>query len=450
MAAAGEGSEAGALEAERTRERYRKLTPGPGRSATEVAEHQRVRIQGAMVEIVAERGYDAVRVRDLVGLAGVSSRTFYENFESKEDCFLRTYEMVTRGVAQRIIASQTLERDWRARPLLIFTALARELESEPEAGRFALIEAHAAGPAALEQVRRAERAFEAMLSESFARAPGGIVVPPLVVEGIVGGVAGVARARLLAGREAELPGLGDELLEWALSYTGTSTDALARLDSQPFSSNGELESLPPGSAGGKRALLPSGDRAMLLVSVAQLAVAIGYDKLTVTRIRTGAKVSRKSFDAHFGGVEDCFLAALEQKADEALARAAHAQAAGSTWPGGVYRGIAALCDRVAADPFLAMACLSNPFAEDSAGGRSRRRLIEALADRIAADTPLELQSTALGAEASRGALWALFHRHMVRDWVQQRQIAATLTFMALAPVIGAPAAVAAIRREQVS
>jgi AcrR family transcriptional regulator len=447
MAAAGERSEAAALEAEPAGERYRKLTPGPGRSAAEVSEHQRVRIQGAMVEIVAERGYDAVRVRDLVRLAGVSSRTFYENFESKEDCFLRTYEMVTRGVAQRIIASQAQERDWRARPLLIFAALARELESEPEAGRFALIEAYAAGPAALEQVQRAERAFAAILSESFARAPDGIVVPPLVVEGIVGGVAGVARARLLTGREAELPGLGGELLEWALSYTGTSSDALTRLDGRSLSSNGGLESLSPGGAGGRRASLPPGDRAMLLASVAQLAVAIGYDKLTITRIRTGARVSRKSFDANFDGVEDCFLAALEQKADEALARAARAQAMGSTWPGSVYRRIAALCDQVAADPFLAMACLSNPFAEDSAGGRSRLRLIEALVDQIGADAPLELQPTPLGAEASRGALWSLFHRHLVRDWAQRRQIAATLTFVALAPVVGAGTAVAAIRRE---
>jgi AcrR family transcriptional regulator len=401
-----------------------------------------------MVEIVAARGYEAVRVRDLVQLAGVSSRTFYENFESKEDCFLRTYEMVMRNAARRIVASQAGERDWRERPLLVFAALAREMESEPEAARFALIEAYAAGPAALEQVWRAERAFERMLGESFARAPGGIVVPPLVVEGIVGGVAGVARARLLIGREDELPELGGELIEWALSYTGAPAHAVARLDGQSLSASVGVESLPPGAPGGRGGSLSSGERGMLLASVAQLAVAIGYERLTITRIRIGAKVSRKTFDEHFESVEDCFLAALEQKAEEALAQVALAQSAGRSWPGSVYRGIAAICERVAADPFLAMVCLTNPFVEDSAGDRSRRRLTEALVDRFGESAPSGLRLSSLGTEASRGALWALFHRHLVRDWSRRRQIAATLAFMALAPVVGAPVAVAAIRKEQ--
>ena len=50
-----------------------------------------------------------------------------------------------------------------------------------------------------------------------------------------------------------------------------------------------------------------------------------------------------------------------------------------------------------------------------------------------------------GVEATNGALWALFQRHLLTDWSQRRQIAATLAFIALAPIIGD---VAAIRREQ--
>jgi len=55
-----------------------------------------------------------------------------------------------------------------------------------------------------------------MIDHSFARAPDGVVVAPLVVKGIVAGVHGVARARLLAGRADELPGLADELATAAL------------------------------------------------------------------------------------------------------------------------------------------------------------------------------------------------------------------------------------------
>ena len=45
--------------------RYPKLRPGPGRSAEDVAAHQRGRLQEAMVELVAEHGYNAVAVAAL-------------------------------------------------------------------------------------------------------------------------------------------------------------------------------------------------------------------------------------------------------------------------------------------------------------------------------------------------------------------------------------------------
>jgi hypothetical protein len=66
----------------------KQLHPGPGLPASDVAAHQSARIRRAMIEVVADRGYEAVKVRELVRLAGVSSRAFYELFESKESCFL--------------------------------------------------------------------------------------------------------------------------------------------------------------------------------------------------------------------------------------------------------------------------------------------------------------------------------------------------------------------------
>ena len=64
-----------------------------------------------------------------------------------------------------------------------------------------------------------------MIEQSFAGAPDTVPVPPLVVQGIVAGVHRVARAQLLAGREHELPGLTDELLEWVLCFRCGAADA---------------------------------------------------------------------------------------------------------------------------------------------------------------------------------------------------------------------------------
>jgi AcrR family transcriptional regulator len=423
-----------------------KLSPGPGKAAAEVTAHQRARIQDAMIKIVAGRGYEAVKVRELVVQAGVSSRAFYEQFKSKEDCFLRTYEIVTRRASRRIILSQAGEPNWRVRPRHIFAALAAELAAEPETARFALIEAYAAGPAALALARQAESTFTAVLGESFARSPNGIAVPPLVVEGIAGGVGDVVRTRLLAEREAELAGLGAGLTDWTLCYPGKSAGALAGLDLQSVWRDTTLEPMP-GSASSSRGE-SGGDRDLLLASVAELANANGYDSLTVTRIRTNVKINRRIFDANFSGVEDCFVLAMEQKVSAVIAQAVRAQAAGRTWPGGIYRAMVALCDQTAEDPLLAALCLSDDYAPGSTGARCRERLVDAVAEQFGDSAPFKLRPSSLVSEASSGAIWSLFHHHIIRDRSLRRQVAATLSFMALAPAVGATAAVAAIRSEQ--
>ncbi len=404
-----------------------------------------------MIEMVAERGYEALKVRDLVQLAGVSSRAFYEHFESKEDCFLRTYDLVARPATKRLIAAQSGEGDWRERPRSIFAAFAGELEVAPEAARLVLSEAYAAGPAALERARRTEATFEAMLAASFARAPGGIVVPPLIVEGMMAGVAKAARTRLLAGRQEELAGLGEELVGWLLCYPGKAADELAVLDLQSVWRDTRLQP-PAAPAASVRTdvLAATGDRALILAAIAKLAATIPYDDLTATAIRRAAGVSRRVFDAHFGGVEDSFVAAMEENAARALTQVARAHAAGKTSPGGLYRGISALCDEIAADPLLKRICLTDDFKSGSSGARARARLVAAIAEQLSDGASLAGPPNPLVAEATSGASWAIFHHHVIgaARAHSSPQVSSTLAFIALAPVLGAARATAAIRGEQ--
>jgi AcrR family transcriptional regulator len=419
-------------------------------AASDVAAHQSARIHRAMIEVVADQGYEAVKVRELVHLAGVSSAAFYKNFKSKEDCFLRTHDLVVRRATRRIIASQGEEGDWQKRPRLIFDAFVHELQDDPDAGYFALVEAYAIGPAALMQARKAETTFEAMFAQTFARAPGGMVVPPMVVEGMMAGVAGVARGRLLTGREGELVHLNDEMEEWMLSYPGGSADELAHLDLQLVWRDTRLQPLiSPSSSGEGEAWPKTGDRALLLASVAELSTANGYGKLTATNISHGAGLPRSIFKSLFDGAEECYVAAMEQRAEEALAQAARAQTAGRSWPGGMYRAISALCDQLIGDPLLTSVCLAETFEPDSDGSRSRAQLIGVVAELLNDSAPILERPSALFAEASTDAVWSLFHHHLIRALpLSSPQIAATLAFMALAPVIGAPATVAAIAAEQ--
>ncbi len=420
---------------------YEKLPPGPGRLASEVADHQRARIHNAMVELVGERGYAAVRMRDVVRLAGVSTRSFYENFESKEDCFLRTHDLIVRGAVRRIGAAQADELDWRQRPGLVFGAFAREIEIAPHAARLSLVDAYDAGMESLEQAWRAESAFEAMIGEGLARGPEGFVVPPLIVEGIVAGVARLTRLRLLAGQAGNLNGFGDELTEWALSLLDQSATELALLDRRSVSAEAEVDEAPP----------LEGPRADILAATAELASVDGYAYLTIPRIRARAGMSRAAFNAQFASVEDCFLAALELRAGEALDEAARAQGEGQTWAGGIYRALACLCRRFGSDPLLISLCLDDDFSPGSRGSVWRRHLTTAVAERIDGNALPEHHHKGLADEASKSAIWELFQHDIVRSSRPEGpQVAATLAYVALAPTIGAAAAVAAIRGEHVA
>lgn len=429
-------------------ERFDQLKPGPGASADEVAANQTLRIRRAMIESVAEQGYGAVKVRDVVRRAGVSSRSFYRLFTSKEDCFLRAHETVTRYARSGLVTSQSGESDWRERPRLVYTAFARALASDPAVARLALIDAYADGPAALEQAQRAEATFAAMIAASLARAPDGIVVPTFVVEGMMAGVARVARNRLFAGREAELPGMEEEMMEWAMCFPSEVASALAGLDlGSPLGSTALLLSETAGHTG----FASSGDRAAILTAVGKLVALDGYryTDLTVPRIRTGAGVSRRTFDGLFDSVEECFLVALEQQAAAVVAQAARAQIAGSTWEGGVYRAIASFSIQIAGDPLLARVCFQDDFAIGSKGSLARLRLVAGVSDQLRYSAPQGQGPSDFTVEASAGAIWNLFHNHVLRDWViHHPEIAATLSFMALAPVIGAAATVDSIRGEQ--
>ncbi|GAA4911808.1 TetR/AcrR family transcriptional regulator [Actinomycetospora succinea] len=62
----------------------------------------RDRLVQAMITLVAERGYAAVTVADVVAAARVSKRTFYQHFSDREDCFLAAYVAAAEQPLTRI------------------------------------------------------------------------------------------------------------------------------------------------------------------------------------------------------------------------------------------------------------------------------------------------------------------------------------------------------------
>jgi AcrR family transcriptional regulator len=56
-----------------------------------VAASQRIRLYEAVMEVVAEKGYAGATVALIAERAGVSSRTLYQHFANKDECFVGSY-----------------------------------------------------------------------------------------------------------------------------------------------------------------------------------------------------------------------------------------------------------------------------------------------------------------------------------------------------------------------
>src|SRR3954449_3106977 len=69
-----------------------------GLTREEVVRSQRGRIFRAMAETMARKGYAATSVSEVLRAAGVSRETFYEQFTSKEDCFMAAFEAAVASV----------------------------------------------------------------------------------------------------------------------------------------------------------------------------------------------------------------------------------------------------------------------------------------------------------------------------------------------------------------
>jgi AcrR family transcriptional regulator len=429
---------------------YSRLKPGPGRSAEEVAADQRERIHRAMVELVDTRGFEGVRVSDLARRARVSTQTFYEQSHGKQECLLDAYDEIMHRAARRMKTSQEGEQDWRRRSHLALSALATAVVEKPEAARFVCLDASAAGLGVLGRMGEAESTFEAVVALCFAPDPNGPPLRPVVAKAIVAGFTQVIRARLIEGREEELPGLVDELLEWAFSLRAPDLEELATLGSRAGDPSAAASALVLAVPAAAEVDPVSRERASILAATIELAVADGYWCLSVPRIRGAAGLSRRRFEEHFGNVEECFVAALDLVALR-LAAFVKEQSQGRErdWPGGFHRAVVSLCADASSDPGLARLALIEVFASGPEGFRNLSRLVSSMAEQLQLESPAGQEPSLPVAEAAMGAIWGIVGDCVAAGRPERLvRLAPILSFLALAPTIGAGAAVEAIRAEE--
>jgi AcrR family transcriptional regulator len=184
---------------------------------------QRARLLEGMIQAVAEKGYAAATVTDVVRAARVSRGTFYAQFASKEDCFLDAYKYGIDVIVERIRAAiRAQDGDWVARLRTAIRAYLETLAGEPRFARTHLFEVHLAGPRAGAERDAALRAFADRYRSSFRAAlrerPELRMPSDDALFILSAGVDQLVCSRVRAGELATLPDLTDELTLTAVAF----------------------------------------------------------------------------------------------------------------------------------------------------------------------------------------------------------------------------------------
>jgi AcrR family transcriptional regulator len=126
---------------------------------------QRARLLEAVGRAVADKGYAAATIDDIVRGAGVSKKTFYEHFADKQGCFLAAYETAAEELFRRVRDAHGASDQWLERTRAGIRAYLRWLAAEPALARVFLIEVAAAGPRAAEVRERIRDRYAVLMRE---------------------------------------------------------------------------------------------------------------------------------------------------------------------------------------------------------------------------------------------------------------------------------------------
>ena len=472
-------------------------TGAHGIDPEEVKRDQRERLQSAIVELIAERGYQAVRILDLTKLARVSRPTFYSLYDDKEELFLAAYNEIAQRTAQTVLAAYET-KDARDLPngrlqaaIRAFTEMAA---TAPEAASLMVLGAFGAGPKAIERHNRTFQTFEESIrvsrdgpSDGAGGADGGRgrkaragtsgkeVGDDLTIKVVLGGMREVTAARLRQGRVEELPRIADELAAWAACYPAKLPAGLRVPPRPPHGpERGDEEEASTAGSQSERALraegrLPSGrhdlprqfivknQRERIVDATAAIVAEKGLANLTIPEIARRANVSHQTFYEMYPTKHDAFLGTQKVGLHQALGVTVTAiEEHKDDWPRSIAAGIRALLGYLASEPAHAHLILVDTFAASPEAIEIRDTSIHAFAALLQPGYHYASQNgagTSGGAspgvvpEAIAGGIWQVLNYYIELERIDELPaVAPQLVYAALTPFIGPKEAAKTARR----
>jgi AcrR family transcriptional regulator len=187
-----------------------------GLDESAVRRTHRNRILRSMVAVVAEEGYKAATVAQVVGRAHVSRSTFYAQFSDKEECFFAATakgRQLMFGRVRRAVRRLPADAPDEARLRAGVRAFLEFLCDEPAFAVVFYLELPAVGRRGAERVASAHLQFAAMTAAWHAAArsrhPDWPEVPEEVFAALTGAVEQLVKEKVRSGQVGQIPMLED-------------------------------------------------------------------------------------------------------------------------------------------------------------------------------------------------------------------------------------------------
>jgi AcrR family transcriptional regulator len=420
---------------------------------------QRERLVNAMIAVAANQGSDAATVAQISSQAGVSSATFYQQFENKEACLLAAY----RAAAERLLVVRPPIReggDWAQQARRSLREFALSLQHNPDAGRLLFVDMVSGGTQMREVRGAAVRAFDARAEQFLQSTPADCSLIDLPPQALVGASRSIIARYLRNHGESELPGLVDDGLAWMLAYvvppggerwsTGPgSLLALDRTAAADTSSPPSAPRLPRGRHSLPAGLVARSHRTRILYATAEVTQAKGYADTTVADIVAAASVSRDVFYEHFADKQDAFLEAQNHPTLHILERCASAYFGGGSWPERVWSMFETLLAMICENPAISHLRLVECYAAGPAAIRRAEEITRSFTifyEEGYSYGPETSRLPRLTTQAIAGASFELIQRLAARgEMAQMPALRPRLTYLCIAPFMGAPAAIEFLR-----
>ncbi len=171
----------------------------------------------------AQEGYEATTVADIVERAGCAQGLFYNNFVSKEDCFLQAYDSALDLLVAHVSTSweAAADRPWPERVTAALRALLELFAAEADVARMAIVEVTALGEEARMRYRAAATRFVEFVDAGREVSAEAAELPPDTARFAIGGATSLIFDEIRAGRGPELERkLPDLLFAVTVPYLG--------------------------------------------------------------------------------------------------------------------------------------------------------------------------------------------------------------------------------------